>query len=102
VVHRYQWFLDQANCTRLPTEGWRVLQQAGAETVRALVIRRFQLASTVSREDLEALVADIASLSGEPVLANVDFGHTNSLMTFPVGVRQRRRGRRRCFTSTQH
>lgn len=134
------WFLDQANRTRLPTDGWWVLhpgdvegrivggnlctlnllqgtpwmpsiadrvlfleddeisnpvefrrdlhslmQQPGAETVRALVIGRFQQASKVSREDLEALVAGIPSLSAKPVVANVDFGHTNPAMTFPIG-----------------
>lgn len=62
-----------------------LMQQPGAETVRALVIGRFQRASEVSREDLRALLADIPGLSGKPVLANVDFGHTNPVMTFPVG-----------------
>jgi muramoyltetrapeptide carboxypeptidase LdcA involved in peptidoglycan recycling len=134
------WFLDQANRTELPTDGWWVLhpghvegrivggnlctlnllqgtaympsiadtvlfveddetsnpvefrrdihslmQQPRAETVRALVIGRFQQASQVSREDLRALVADVPNLRGKPVLANVDFGHTNPAMTFPIG-----------------
>lgn len=62
-----------------------LMQVPGAETVRGLVIGRFQQASAVDREDLMAILATIPSLAEKPVLANVDFGHTNPMMTFPLG-----------------
>lgn len=134
------WFLDQDHRTKLPTDGWWVLQpghatgrvvggnlctlnllqgtpwmptlenailmveddeisnahefrrdlnslmqQRDAETVQALAIGRFQQASQMGREDLVNIIATIPSLAGKPILGNVDFGHTNPLMTFPIG-----------------
>jgi muramoyltetrapeptide carboxypeptidase LdcA involved in peptidoglycan recycling len=62
-----------------------LMQVPGAEEIRGLVIGRFERASRVEREDLELLIGGIDSLTGKPVVANVDFGHTNPLMTFPIG-----------------
>lgn len=64
-----------------------VLQQCGAENITALVIGRFQVASQVTRSDVEQTVASLPWLKGIPVLANVDFGHTTPLLTFPIGGR---------------
>jgi len=64
-----------------------LMQLPDAHTVRGLVIGRFQNASGMAREDLEAIVATIPSLAGKPIVANVDFGHTNPLITFPIGGR---------------
>lgn len=72
-----------------PTEFRRdlnsLMQQPDADTIRGLVIGRFQQASEMGREDLLAVLDTIPSLRGKPVLANVDFGHTNPLITFPIG-----------------
>lgn len=72
-----------------PTEFRRdlnsLMQQPGADTVQGLVIGRFQQASEMGREDLVAVLDTIPNLQGKPLLANVDFGHTNPLMTFPIG-----------------
>lgn len=62
-----------------------LMQVPGAETIKALVIGRFQQVSKVERKDVELLVGSIPSLAGKPVLANVDFGHTQPMMTFPIG-----------------
>ncbi|HEV2087281.1 MAG TPA: S66 peptidase family protein [Cryptosporangiaceae bacterium] len=60
-----------------------LLQAAG--TIRGLVVGRFQQASDVGRELLTHIVSTKRELTGLPVLANVDFGHTNPLYTFPIG-----------------
>lgn len=62
-----------------------LLQQPDAQTIRALVIGRFQRASQVDRTTLESLLYSAGVPEGIPVLANVDFGHTNPLVTLPIG-----------------
>ncbi|NUR91344.1 MAG: LD-carboxypeptidase [Nonomuraea sp.] len=62
-----------------------LLQLPDAAGVRGVVIGRFQRASRMRRELLEQIVANQPVLRGLPVLANVDFGHTYPLATFPVG-----------------
>lgn len=62
-----------------------LLQTPGADGVTGLVIGRFQRASGVSREVLAEIVRRQPALRGKPVVANLDFGHTSPLLTFPVG-----------------
>ena len=52
---------------------------------RGLVIGRFQKATGMTRELLTQIVASKPGLAGLPVIANVDFGHTTPILTFPVG-----------------
>jgi muramoyltetrapeptide carboxypeptidase LdcA involved in peptidoglycan recycling len=60
-------------------------QQPGFEGVRALVIGRFQRASAMTRDLLDQIVTTKPELSDLPVVANVDFGHTTPIITFPIG-----------------
>jgi muramoyltetrapeptide carboxypeptidase len=53
--------------------------------VRGIVIGRFQKASKVTRENLEKLIKSKPELKNIPVIANVDFGHTSPIITFPIG-----------------
>ncbi len=62
-----------------------ILQTPGAKGIRGLVIGRFQQASRMTRELLALIVAKQSVLAGLPVLANVDFGHTSPILTFPIG-----------------
>jgi muramoyltetrapeptide carboxypeptidase len=62
-----------------------LLQLPDAESLQGLVIGRFQRASGIARDHLEALVAIQPALAGRPVLANVDYGHTFPVATFPIG-----------------
>lgn len=62
-----------------------LLQQPGAEQIAALAIGRFQQASEITREQLEALIAKFPVLAGKPVVANLDFGHTSPMFTLPIG-----------------
>jgi muramoyltetrapeptide carboxypeptidase len=62
-----------------------LLQQPGFGGVRALIIGRFQRATGMTRELLSQIVASKPELAGLPVIANVDFGHTTPIFTFPIG-----------------
>jgi muramoyltetrapeptide carboxypeptidase len=62
-----------------------LLQLPDASGVRGLVIGRFQRESHMTRALLEQTVANQPVLSGLPVLANTDFGHTYPLATIPIG-----------------
>lgn len=62
-----------------------LLQQKGGHQVRGVVIGRFQKDSKVTREQLEYIIATKSELKGLPVIANVDFGHTNPMITIPIG-----------------
>ncbi|MFO7960414.1 MAG: LD-carboxypeptidase [Nitriliruptoraceae bacterium] len=62
-----------------------MLQQPGAAEIAGLVIGRFQLGSNMTRRHLGQIVGRHAVLDDVPVLANVDFGHTNPMLTFPIG-----------------
>jgi muramoyltetrapeptide carboxypeptidase LdcA involved in peptidoglycan recycling len=62
-----------------------LLQQPAFAGVRGLVIGRFQKATGMTRELLTQIVATKPELAGLPVIANVDFGHTTPMLTFPVG-----------------
>ncbi|MEO6627090.1 MAG: S66 peptidase family protein [Aquihabitans sp.] len=60
-------------------------QQPGFGSVRALLIGRFEPHLGMDRETLAAIVQSKRELDGIPVIANVDFGHTDPLLTIPVG-----------------
>ena len=62
-----------------------IIQQSDFDEVSALVIGRFQRATGMTRPLLEQIVATKPELSRLPVVANVDFGHTTPIFTFPIG-----------------
>ena len=53
--------------------------------VKGLVIGRFQIASEMTEEKLTKIIKTKKELNKLPVVANVDFGHTYPMITFPVG-----------------
>lgn len=62
-----------------------ILQQPNARKhVKAIVIGRFQSASHVTMEDIRQIIHS-KNLKDIPVVANVDFGHTQPLLTLPIG-----------------
>lgn len=64
-----------------------ILQQPNArKCIKAIVIGRFQSASKVDMEDVRQIIRS-RSLKSIPVVANVDFGHTQPLLTLPIGGR---------------
>ena len=62
-----------------------LILQPGFEGVRGLVIGRFEKATGMTREILTHIIDTKPELKNLPVIANVDFGHTLPMMTFPVG-----------------
>lgn len=55
------------------------------EKVKALVIGRFQKASKVSDDLLIKIIKTKRGLDNLPIISNVDFGHTDPKITFPIG-----------------
>ncbi|MFA6430161.1 MAG: S66 peptidase family protein [Candidatus Paceibacterota bacterium] len=53
--------------------------------VKGIVIGRFQNASKITKEKLMKIVKSKKELNNIPVIANVDFGHTSPIITFPIG-----------------
>ena len=53
--------------------------------VKAIIIGRFQKASKMTNNLLTRIVRSKKELRNIPVIANVDFGHTDPKITFPVG-----------------
>ena len=53
--------------------------------VKGIVIGRFQKASKVTSKNLEKIIKSKKELKNVPVIANVDFGHTSPIITFPIG-----------------
>lgn len=62
-----------------------LLQVPSAAGVTGLAMGRFQSVSRITREVLAEIVSRQPALRGKPVVANLDFGHTNPLLTFPIG-----------------
>ncbi|MEI6462245.1 MAG: S66 peptidase family protein [bacterium] len=60
-------------------------QVEGFEGVKGVVIGRFQQASHVSNEEILRMVKNKKVLRDIPIVANVDFGHTDPKITFPIG-----------------
>lgn len=80
-----------------------LLQLPDATDVQGLVIGRFQRASGMTRALIEQIVERQPVLTGVPVSANADFGHTSPMMTFPIGGRASMRvGATSTFTVDEH
>ena len=62
-----------------------LMHQPGFERVRGLVIGRFQKASGMTPDVLRLIVQSKRELRAVPVIAGVDFGHTDPKITFPIG-----------------
>ncbi len=61
------------------------IQQPDFAGVKGILIGRFQKSSKMTRDLLNQIVGTKRELSDLPIIANVDFGHTSSLATLPVG-----------------
>jgi len=61
-----------------------VFQMPDADSVRGLVLGRFQEDSAISRDTLMKMLKTVVK-HDMPIIANADFGHTYPLITFPVG-----------------
>lgn len=62
-----------------------LIQQPGFNKVQGLVIGRFQEESRMTNELLRKIIRAKKELADLPIIANVDFGHTSPIVTFPIG-----------------
>lgn len=62
-----------------------VVDQPDFTGVRGIVFGRFEVASTITQDDVLEMVRSRPKLRHLPVIANADFGHTEPRWTFPIG-----------------
>ncbi len=62
-----------------------LIHQPNFNKVKGLVIGRFQKISDVNNDKLIKIIKTKKELDNIPVVANVDFGHTDPKTTFPIG-----------------
>lgn len=62
-----------------------LIHQPDFNGVKGIVIGRFQNASQMTNEKLIKIIKTKEELKDIPVIANVDFGHTSPIITFPIG-----------------
>ena len=60
-------------------------QQPGFESTQAVLVGRFEPHVEMDQETLVAIVTSKRELDGIPIVANIDFGHTDPMRTIPVG-----------------
>ncbi len=81
-------FLEDDACEKF-NEFDRLLQalihQPDFSEVQGIVLGRFQVASEMSKEYIKELFSSRPELNKIPIIANVDFGHTNPIITYPIG-----------------
>jgi muramoyltetrapeptide carboxypeptidase len=53
--------------------------------VKGIVFGRFQSESKISINDLKEMIKNNQALQKIPIIAGLDFGHTNPRLTFPIG-----------------
>jgi len=68
-----------------------LVHQPGFAGVQGIAIGRFQKASRMTDDLLRKIIQSKDALKNMPVIANVDFGHTDPKITFPIGGRARMR-----------
>jgi len=62
-----------------------LIHQPGFAGVKGIVVGRFQKASEMTNNLLVKIIKTKSALKNMPVIANVDFGHTDPKITFPIG-----------------
>jgi muramoyltetrapeptide carboxypeptidase len=62
-----------------------IIHQPNFRKVKGIVIGRFQRKTDMNLEKLKYIIKTKEELQNLPIIANVDFGHTNPLITFPIG-----------------
>ncbi|MED1201738.1 S66 peptidase family protein [Heyndrickxia acidicola] len=64
-----------------------VLQLPDAKYIKAILIGRFQKGSNMTEEALIKMIETKKELCGIPIVANVNFGHTDPTATIPIGAK---------------
>ncbi len=80
---------EQAFASEFDRNLQSLMQQKGFDEVKALVIGRFQKKSEMTKEKIEYILNTKQELKKIPIVYDVDFGHTNPMITFPIGGKAR-------------
>jgi muramoyltetrapeptide carboxypeptidase len=76
---------DEAHVATIDRDLQSIIHQPGFETVQAIVFGRFQPATKMTRNLFTQIIKSKKELDNIPIIANVDFGHTDPTITFPIG-----------------
>jgi len=79
-----------------------LIHQPSFKGVKGIVIGRFQKTSNVTKEKLIKIIKSKAELKNIPVIANVDFGHTSPIITFPIGGEVRMDTKKRSIVISEY
>lgn len=76
---------DPANPAEFDRRLQSVLQQPSAEKLAGILIGRFEKSYGMTKPLLEEIIKTKSKLIGKPIIANVNFGHTEPHCTLPIG-----------------
>ncbi|MBT4870931.1 MAG: LD-carboxypeptidase [Candidatus Diapherotrites archaeon] len=76
---------EETNLNTFDRDLQSLIHQPDFESVKAMVIGRFQNASEMNLSLLKKNISTKKELKNIPIIANVDFGHTSPMVTFPIG-----------------
>ena len=76
---------DESKAVHFDRDLQSLIHQPSFKGVKGIVIGRFQKTSEITNEKLIKIIKSKAELKNIPVIANVDFGHTSPIITFPIG-----------------
>ena len=62
-----------------------LIHQSNFKKVKGIVFGRFQKNTDMTLDKLVCIIRNKKEIKNIPIIANVDFGHTNPLVTFPIG-----------------
>lgn len=62
-----------------------LIHQSTFHGVKGILFGRFQIGTKMTRELITKIVKTKKELDNIPVMANLDFGHTTPMFTFPIG-----------------
>ncbi len=62
-----------------------LIHQPNFNKVKGIVIGKFQKNVDINIDKLKYIINSKKELSSMPIIANVNFGHTNPMITFPIG-----------------
>lgn len=62
-----------------------LIHQPDFKNVRGIIIGRFQKGADMTKDKLVSIIKSKKELSGIPIIAGMDFGHTTPQITFPIG-----------------
>ena len=62
-----------------------LIHQPNFNQVKGILIGRFEKKFNINLEKLKFIINTKHELNNIPIIANVDFGHTSPMFTFPIG-----------------